>query len=143
MSVSRRRNRRSRQQPDIPWLTAPFRTLKSPLEPVNWANEEKIEKLHDASMWILENVGMAFMDAEALDLWEHAGARVDRTEERVWIDRGLVMELVAKAPSEFTWHARNPARNLTIGGKTHRFYTEFGDAIRIRFGRWPTAWHLG
>ena len=32
------------------------------------------------------------------------------------VDRGLVLEAVAKAPARFTLHARNPARNLEVGG---------------------------
>jgi len=66
-------------------------------------------------MRILENTGIAFMDEEALDIWEKAGAAVDRDKQHVRLDRGLVMELVAKAPSCFTWRARNPERNLLLG----------------------------
>ena len=82
---------------------------------MEWASPDQIDKIHDASMWILENVGMAFMDPTALDLWEKAGAKVDRTEERVWIGRDMLMELVSQAPSTFTWHARNPKYNFTMG----------------------------
>lgn len=114
--MTKRRARKTRRKPELAWLKLPFREVQSPIAPVEWVSAEKIEKIHDASMWILENVGMAFMDQEALDLWEAAGAKVDRSEERVWIGREMVAELVAKAPSSFTWHARNPAYNFTMGG---------------------------
>jgi trimethylamine--corrinoid protein Co-methyltransferase len=39
----------------------------------------------------------------------------------VRFDRGLIAESIAKAPSEFTLHARNPARNLTMGGNNINF----------------------
>ena len=83
--MSRRRRQRERRQPEIAWLKAPWQQLKNPVAPVAWATVEQIEKLHEASLWILENVGMAFMDREALSLWEQAGAKVDHAEERVWI----------------------------------------------------------
>ena len=67
-------------------------------------------------MTILEQSGIRFMDAEALDIWEKAGAKVDHAEQHVWIERGLLSEALRSAPSTFTWHARNPERNLTIGG---------------------------
>ena len=41
----------------------------------------------------------------------------------VRFDRGLMLESIAKAPSEFTLHARNPERNLTFGGNHINFGT--------------------
>lgn len=74
-------------------------------------------------MRILEDIGIDFLEGEALALWEEAGARVDHKDQHVWFDRGLVMELVAKAPAEFTLHARNPAHSLHIGGNNINFAT--------------------
>ncbi|MGB0388197.1 MAG: trimethylamine methyltransferase family protein [Ardenticatenaceae bacterium] len=126
MTRSRRRPRKKRRQPTISWLKMPFQQLTSPVEPFQWVSDEKIEKLHEASMWILENVGMAFMDAEALSLWEQVGAKVDHSEQRVWIDRGLLLETIAHAPSQFTWHARNPEYNIIIGGNHIAFTPNSG-----------------
>ena len=126
MAKSRRRARKERRQPEISWLKTPWQQIRNPIDAVEWVSAEKLEKLHEASLWILENVGMAFMDAEALDLWEKAGAKVNHAEERVWIDRGLLLDLVAKAPSEFTWHARNPAYNVQIGGNHLAFTPNSG-----------------
>jgi trimethylamine--corrinoid protein Co-methyltransferase len=43
----------------------------------------------------------------------------------VRFDRAMVMEHVAKAPSEFTLHARNPAKNFRVGGR-HLAFTSVG-----------------
>jgi trimethylamine--corrinoid protein Co-methyltransferase len=77
---------------------------------------EQVERIHQASMRILEEIGIEFLDGEALDLWEAAGADVDRATQRVRMDRGLVLEAVAKAPAHFTLRARNPEHNLPVGG---------------------------
>jgi trimethylamine--corrinoid protein Co-methyltransferase len=61
------------------------------------------------------------MDDEALALWHQARAKVDFASQHVWIDRGLLLETIASAPETFTWHARNPARNLSIGGNVLTF----------------------
>ena len=124
--MTRTRTRRPRRQPKLSWLSMPFQQLTSPVPPFAWVTEEKLDKLHEASMWILENVGMAFMDPQALSIWEKAGAKVDHAEERVWIDRGLLMESVAHAPSQFTWHARNPDYNINIGGNHIAFTPNSG-----------------
>ena len=46
-----------------------------------------------------------------------AGADVDPASRRVRFDPGLVEAHIGLAPREFTLHARNPARNLAIGGR--------------------------
>jgi trimethylamine--corrinoid protein Co-methyltransferase len=84
---------------------------------------EQIESIHEASMTILEDMGLDFLDEEALDIWASAGARVDRKQQHVWFDRGLILEAVAQAPAEFNLHARNPERTLLIGGNNINFAT--------------------
>ncbi len=65
---------------------------------------------------VLEEIGVSFVDnPAALQRWRDAGAEV--TGERVRIPKGLARELIKTAPSEFTQHARNPARNVVVGGK--------------------------
>jgi trimethylamine--corrinoid protein Co-methyltransferase len=93
----------------------PFRQLRNPWPPLELIGPEQVEQLHEAAMNILENIGLEFLDDEALDIWQQAGAKVDRAARRVWPDRGLVLEAVAKAPGTFTWRARNPERNVIVG----------------------------
>ena len=106
----------------------PFRQPRNAMAPLEVVSADQIEALHDASMSIFEETGLDFMDPESLDLWEQAGARVDRGLQHVWADRGLVMELVARAPSSFTWRARNPAHDVHIGGNTITFAPQGGVA---------------
>lgn len=78
-----------------------------------------VERIDAASMDILENVGVVFRDPVALRDWIVAGAKV--VGERVYLDRGLVRELIATIPESFTYHARNPARNLPLGARNAIF----------------------
>ena len=94
--------------------------------PVTVLSQVQEERIHNASMQILEEIGIDFWDEEALDCWEAAGARVDREDRHVWMDRNLVLEAVAKAPAKFTLHARNPAHTLQIGGNHINFVTVAG-----------------
>ncbi|MEM6939547.1 MAG: trimethylamine methyltransferase family protein [Pseudomonadota bacterium] len=75
----------------------------------------QIEKIDAASMEILENVGVVFRDEIALADWRKAGAKV--SGETVFLDRGLVRALIASIPENFTYHARNPANNVALGGR--------------------------
>ena len=87
-----RRAVRRRQRAESPLLKIPFRHLRNPLPPLEILAPDQLEALHLASMRILEEVGLDFMDDEALALWAKAGAKVDRASQHVWIDRDLLLE---------------------------------------------------
>jgi trimethylamine--corrinoid protein Co-methyltransferase len=120
-------------------LSLPFRQLRNPLPPVELLAAEQIEQLHNASMHILENIGLELFDDEALDIWKRAGAKV--AGNRVWPDRALVLAAVAQAPSSFTWLARNPERHLTIGSNAINFSPNAGMAYVTNHdtGRHPST----
>ena len=92
-----------------------WRRLVNPYPPVEVLEPEALDRLHDASMTILERFGLEFLSDEALDILARAGAEVDRASRRVRMGRGLVLEHVAKAPRRFTLHARNPAHDIVVG----------------------------
>lgn len=76
-------------------------------------DEEGLQIIERNADIILEEVGIEFRDdAEALDMWRKAGAEVKG--ERVHFPKGLCRELLKTAPSEFTWHARNPALSVAV-----------------------------
>ena len=124
----RREKRERRTAPASPVAHIPWLTIKNSMPPLTRLDAEAEEKIHEASMVILEEIGMAFMDAEALDMWEQAGAKVDHSRQHVWLDRNLVLDLVAKAPPHFTWRARNPERNVFIG-KNHIAFAPNGGVV--------------
>jgi trimethylamine--corrinoid protein Co-methyltransferase len=58
-------------------------------------------------------------------MWKTAGADIDG--ERVRIPKGLCKKLIQdSAPAEFTQHARNPERNVRIGGKNMVLVPAYG-----------------
>lgn len=137
---ARRRERRERRTtPASPIAHIPWLNLKNTMPPLSRLDAEGEEKIHEASMRILEEIGMAFMDDEALEMWAQAGAKVDRSRQMVWLDRHLVLELVAKAPAHFTWRARNPARNVHIGRNSLVFAPNGGVVFAqdLDYGRRP------
>ena len=82
-----------------------------PTEPLS---ADGVACIDAAVMRILEDIGIEFLNPEALDILRRAGATV--TGENVRMGRDMVREYVAMAPSEFRITPRNPARELTIGG---------------------------
>ena len=77
-------------------------------------SEDELEAIHLASLRVLSETGIDFLDETARRQLANAGCDVD--DHRVRFDPELVMSLAATAPAEFTLHAPNPARNLHLGG---------------------------
>ena len=78
--------------------------------------EEALQIIEENAEILLEEIGVNFVEnPAALDRWREAGADVQG--ERVHIPRGLARKLCSTAPSTFTQHARNPDRNVEIGGR--------------------------
>ena len=79
-------------------------------------NEEALQIIEANAETVLAEIGVNFVDnPAALDRWRAVGAEVEG--ERVRLPRGLARELCKTAPASFVQHARNPERNVTIGGK--------------------------
>ncbi len=93
-----------------------MRGIKNTLKPVPILPPQAEEDVHRASMQILSQHGVVFESDAALDLFEGHGMKIDRGEQRVFLDPEFVAEQVALAPSQFTIHARNPENNVVIGG---------------------------
>ena len=89
----------------------------------------QVEKIDAASMDILENVGVQFRDPVALADWKAAGAKVEG--EMVYLDRGLVRDLIATIPADFTYTARDPAKNVRLGGP-HSIFVPMTGAPYLR-----------
>ncbi|MGR3803976.1 trimethylamine methyltransferase family protein [Marinibacterium profundimaris] len=87
--------------------------------------EEALEIIEANAETVLAEVGVNFVNnPAALERWREAGADVEG--ERVRIPRGLARQLCATAPQSFTQHARNPEKNVVIGGKGLVFAPVYG-----------------
>ena len=114
---ARARARRTRVQTWLP-------ELERKLPWVDLLTPEQVQTIHDASMDIIEEVGVEFRCDQASTSWRSAGASVDG--HRVRIDREHLMELVGLAPSSYTMTARNPERSVTVGDGKQIFTPSYG-----------------
>jgi len=91
---------------------------------VDLLDEEQVKRIHDASMDIIEEVGVEFRCDDAIGMWRAAGADVDGVTVR--IDREHLMSLVGTAPSSYTMVARDPAHTVTVGDGRTIFTPSYG-----------------
>jgi trimethylamine--corrinoid protein Co-methyltransferase len=101
--------------------TSRYRQLQHRFTPSAVVSEDELEAIHQTSLQILEEMGMDFMHDGAREILRQAGAEVKPGSERVRIPRELILQAIKTCPSEFTLHARNPERNVAIGGKNLAF----------------------
>lgn len=121
----RRVGRRDRHQID-PEATAVAKIA----QPVNHLpvyellNAEGLAKIHNASLEILSDVGIDFYDDEAQAILKQHGVRLKG--DTAFFDREMIAEYVGKAPRQFTQLARNPERNVVLGGNHVCFAPVYG-----------------
>ncbi|TCL74628.1 trimethylamine methyltransferase family protein [Rhizobium sp. BK251] len=97
--------------------TSKYLNIVNNLARTELLSPEALEDIHNASLTILEEIGMDIILPEARERMKAAGADVTPGTERVRFDRAMITELISTVPSTFTLHARNPQRNVQIGGR--------------------------
>lgn len=100
--------------------------FKRQFKPLEILSEEQVEAIHQATLGVLQQTGVTFSHKKALQLFKKNGCKVDHEIERVYFPPGLVEECLRKCPSNFLMTARNPDKDLLIGGDTVYFSTAPG-----------------
>ena len=95
------------------------------IPPIDLLSLETIEIIEANAETVLQEIGIEFRDyPKAHALFKAAGA--DSQGSRIRFPKGLARQLCKTAPAAYTQHARNPARNVEIGGKHTVFAPVYG-----------------
>jgi len=87
--------------------------------------QSDLEKIHETSLRVLEQVGVKFEDEAALKVFrKNEGATVDGAN--VKLSRRLVEWTIDQAPGEFILRARNPVYDLALGQRQILHTSAFG-----------------
>ena len=74
--------------------------------------QQQVERIHDAALEILEEVGLKVRYEPAREIFAQHGCSVE--DERVKFPRAVVEKYCKMYPSTFTFHARDPKFDKTI-----------------------------
>src|SRR5262249_6291768 len=110
-----RRPRRAREASSLGISLAGRPPLRNAFKPIEVLSEDQLEAIRDASLRLLEEIGIEFMGSAARRLFREAGAEVNDQSGLVRIPRGLVDEALRSAPARFTLTPRNPERRIHVG----------------------------
>lgn len=97
---------------------------------LNMYSEEELRQIHYATLEVLWQEGVHITSEEALNLFQDAGATVDRSESVVRIPAHLVEDAIRSAPSTITLAGRNPKNDTVLEGSRVNF-TTFGAGVKI------------
>lgn len=90
------------------------------------ASEEVLELVEHNAEIILAEIGIDFHDdPDSLELFRREGCDIDG--DRVRFPKGMCREIITRsAPAEFIQYARNPERNVVIGGNNTVLVPAYG-----------------
>jgi trimethylamine---corrinoid protein Co-methyltransferase len=87
-------------------------------------SEEELTRLHDASMDLLQNTGIAFNEEEALEIFRKNGFKVDG--KTVFLTEKDVRKALETTPARFRVTARNPEKSVEIGEESFVLAPAYG-----------------
>jgi len=94
----------------------PWGRLTNPYRPLDLISVDELESIHLASLQILERIGIAVQSQRARALCRAKGCEIGADGVRVRFPRETILAALAEAPDRFAMTARNPARDVEIGG---------------------------
>ncbi len=105
----------------------------NPIAPrLHWdvLSSSDIERIHEATLTILEDVGIRFPSARALDILEANGCLVDRTTEIAKLPRKVVTEAVGLVPDQYLLAGRDPDCDMVID-RAHCYLSNDGSGVFV------------
>ena len=80
------------------------------------ATTQQIDAILDASMNILENKGLVIQSQLLCQALAQEGFHVGQKTQKVFFSKAMVVVLLKQVPARWILHARNPQKNIEIGG---------------------------
>jgi trimethylamine--corrinoid protein Co-methyltransferase len=82
--------------------------------PAAFLTDGEVRRVHEASLEILEQVGLLVRNARAREIFAHHGCKVEAGGEHVRFPRAVIEEHRAGIPGKFTFRARDPQFDRTV-----------------------------
>ncbi|MCQ3937356.1 MAG: hypothetical protein DPW18_09945 [Chloroflexi bacterium] len=93
-----------------------IKTISNPKLKLEILTQEEVRKIHDATLHIIEKVGVRFPSKRALEIWAANGADVDYEKRIVRVKPQVIEEALKKCPPKYTLAARDPQQDLPLDG---------------------------
>jgi trimethylamine--corrinoid protein Co-methyltransferase len=107
-----------------------IKSISDPKLTLDILKSDDVEKIHEATLAIIQNTGVRFPSQKALDIWEKHGAAVDHGTKIVKAPKELIENAIRKCPPSYTLAARDQALDLPLDGN-HVYLGTDGCGVQI------------
>jgi trimethylamine--corrinoid protein Co-methyltransferase len=97
-------------------MAGKIKSVTNPRLKLQVMTADDVQKIHGATLNVIENVGIRFPSENALDIWEANGAKVDRNTMIVKAKPQLIEDALKKAPPAYKLGARDQSQDLPLDG---------------------------
>ncbi|MCX7608820.1 MAG: trimethylamine methyltransferase family protein [Anaerolineales bacterium] len=111
-------------------MSLPIKAITNPKLRLEVLTPEEVRKIHDATLWIIEKVGIRFPSRKALEIWAAHGAEVDHERMIVRARPELIEQALKTCPPAYTLCARDPSQDLPLDGN-HVFVGTDGCGVEV------------
>ena len=111
-------------------MTKNIKSITNPKLKLEVLTPKEVQKIHEATLHIIEQVGVRFPSKRSLEIWEANGATVDHESMIVKVKPQIIEKAMKSAPSAYELGARDPQQNLNMDGN-HVFLGTDGCGVEI------------
>lgn len=111
-------------------MTKSIKSITNPKLRLDILTPQEVKKIHDATLWIIEKVGVRFPSKRALNIWMEHGAEVDTDKMVVHAKPELIEKALASCPPAYPLSARDPQQDLPLDGN-HVFVGTDGCGVEV------------
>ncbi len=111
-------------------MTKKIKSITNPKLKLEILTPSEVKQIHDATLWIIEKVGVRFPSEKALKIWMAAGAEIDWDKKIVRAKGELIEKALKSCPPGYTLSARDPQQDLPLDGN-HVFVGTDGCGVEV------------
>src|SRR5512141_437231 len=107
-----------------------IKSISNPKLSLNILTGEEVQKIHEATLHIIETVGVRFPSKRALEIWAANGAQVDREKMIVRVKPHIIEAALKLAPPAYNLGAQDADQNCPMDGN-HVFLGTDGCGVEV------------
>jgi trimethylamine--corrinoid protein Co-methyltransferase len=93
-------------------------------------SEQDVQRIHTATLDVIESVGVRFPSAKALSIWQDHGATVDFDTKIVKVPGRIIEDALKQVPEPYTLCALDPAQDVFLDGN-HSYLGTDGCGVQV------------
>jgi len=111
-------------------MSKSIKSISHPKLSLNILTTQEVQRIHEATLSIIEKVGVRFPSRRALEIWRANGAQVDADKMTVRVRPHIIEAALKCAPPSYNLCARDPRQDCPLDGD-HVFLGTDGCGVEV------------